>query len=147
LFNREEKWVYSVNRFFKWIGKPKFHLPIPHVMRANKQILSCEERDRFLETASKDPLHNIVALAEYDELLRPSEIANLKISDIDFDNHMLYVQDSKVGNTSVPMSPRFEETVLEYLKVRPKPKSEYNEYLIINKNSRGHLQKYKYSTA
>ena len=145
--NTTRIWVYAVNRFFTWRGKPELHLSIPHVARVNKQILSREERNRFLETARQDPLHNLIALAEYDELLRPSEIADLKISNIDFVNHMLYVQDSKVGNTSVPMSPRFEEAIREYLKVRPKPEPEYNEYLIINRNSRGHLQKYKYSTA
>ena len=140
-------WIYSVNRFFAWINKPELHLSIPQIARANKKILSCEERDRFLLTAGENPLHNLIALAEYDELLRPSEITDLKISNIDFINHMLYIQDSKVGNTSVPMSPRFEEAVREYLRVRPKPDPEYDDYLIININSRGHLQKYKYSTA
>lgn len=145
--NTTRIWVYSVNRFFKWMGKTEIHLSIPQVARVSKQILSCEERDRFLEAAREDPLHNLIALAEYDELLRPSEIANLKISNIDFDNHMLYIEDSKVGSGNVPMSPRFEEAVKEYLRVRPKPIPEYKDFLIINKNSRGHLMKYKYSTA
>ena len=84
-----------------------------------------------METAKEDPLHNLVTLGLYDEILRPGELINLRISDIDLSNHMLYIKDSKVGNTSVPMSPRFEQAVLDYLQFRRKPTAKYKDYLLI----------------
>ncbi|GAH72482.1 unnamed protein product, partial [marine sediment metagenome] len=37
---------------------------------------------------------------------------------------------------SVPMSPRFEQAVIDYLKVREKPKDRFKDYLFINKIGR-----------
>ena len=125
-------WLYGVNKFYKWFGKPEIKVSIPAQMRAYRMVFSEHEKNKFLETAKEDPLHNLVTLGLYDEILRPGELINLRILDIDFDNHMLYIKDSKVGNTSVPMSPRFEQAIFDYLKIRTKPKSKYKDYLLIH---------------
>lgn len=125
-------WLYGVNKFYKWLGKPEIKISIPAQIRAHRKVFSEHEKNKFLETAKEDPLHNLVALGLYDEILRPDELINLRISDIDFTNHMLYIKDSKIGNTSVPMSPRFEQAVLDYLHFRRKPKTKYKDYLLIS---------------
>ncbi|OLS30436.1 MAG: putative tyrosine recombinase XerC-like protein [Candidatus Heimdallarchaeota archaeon AB_125] len=125
-------WLFGVTKFYKWIGKKRIKVSIPAQVRAYRKPFSVEEKNRFLETAKEDPLDNLVALGLYDEILRPSELISIRLSDIDFDNHMLYLRDSKIGNTSVPMSPRFEQAVIDYLKVRDKPKDKFKDYLIIN---------------
>ena len=125
-------WLFGITKFYKWIGKKRIKISIPAQVRAYRKPFSVEEKNRFLETAKEDPLDNLVALGLYDEILRPSELISIRLSDIDFDNHMLYLRDSKIGNTSVPMSPRFEQAVIDYLKVRDKPKDKFKDYLIIN---------------
>ena len=129
-------WLFGVIKFYKWIGKKRIKVSIPAQIRAYRKPFSVEEKNRFLETATENPLENLVALGLYDEILRPSELISIRLSDIDFDNHMLYLKDSKVGNTSVPMSPRFEQAVINYLKVREKPKNNFKDYLFINKTGR-----------
>ena len=130
--NARRIWLYGVNKFYKWFGKPEIKVTIPVQVRANRRVFSEQEKNKFLETSKEDPLHNLISLGLYDEILRPGELIDLRVSDIDFSNHMLYLRDSKVGNTSVPMSPRFEQAILDYLKIRIKPISKYKDYLLIH---------------
>jgi len=124
--------LFGVNKFYRWIGKLKIKVSIPAQVRAQRKIFTVEEKNRFLETAKQDPLYNTIALGLYDEILRPNELINIRISDIDFEGHMMYLRDSKVGNTSVPMSPRFEQAVIDYLKIRVNPMEEYKDFLLIH---------------
>ena len=141
--NTIRTWIVSVNMFFSWHGKPELKLRYPSQQRAQRIIFSNDERDRFLEEAEKDPLHNVVALGLYDLILRPNELIDIKISNIDFTNHKIYLKDAKTGDATALMSPRFEKAVQEYLKVRLKPHPEFVDYLIINPNTNGYRQKYK----
>ena len=142
--NTRRIWLYGVNKFYKWFSKPEIKVTIPAQIRAHRKVFSEQEKDKFLETAKGNPLHNIIALGLYDEILRPGELIDLRISDIDFSNHMLYIKDSKVGNTSVPMSPRFEQSILDYMTVRVKPKVKYKDYLLIH--SKGVYKSEKYQS-
>lgn len=48
--------------------------------------------------------------------IRVSELINLEIGDIDFDNHLLHVRDGKGGkDRSIPMIPRLESALTFYL--------------------------------
>ncbi|TFG10311.1 MAG: hypothetical protein EU535_08365 [Promethearchaeota archaeon] len=145
--NSTRIWIYSVNKFFKWLGKPDIKLSIPNCARSNKIILNNEEIDRFLQAAKDDPLHNLVALLIYDAIRRPGEIADIKRSNIDSESSKLYLDDSKTGDNYTLISPRLQEAIHEYLLVRPKPLPGYEEYLIINPHSNGKGKKYKYSTS
>lgn len=131
--NTQRTFSYSVNTFFRWLGKPDLHLTIPKGKLANKQVFSIDERDRFLKTAEENPLDNMVALLLYDSILRPDEIINIKHKDIDFENHVIYLDKTKV-NSDVPalMSPRLEKAIRDYLSLRPRPNTKMDaEYLII----------------
>lgn len=136
-------WLYAVNKFYKWLKKPEIKISIPAQARANRKVFSEDEKNRFLQKATENPLYNVITLGLYDEILRPDELINLRISDIDFDSHMLYIKDSKIGNTSVPMSPRFEQSVIDYLKIRVKAKSKFKKYLLIHSNGTYKGEKYQ----
>lgn len=127
--------IASVNVFFKWYGRQELVLKVPRRVATTRTILSKEEVERFLETAKTDPLWNLVALAEYDLFLRPSDIIKIRISRIDRGNHILYTDDSKTGDTSVPMSPRFERAIDTYMRFRSKPQEQNKDYLIIDPHS------------
>lgn len=143
--NTIRAYCYSVNRFYQWkeITKPK--LTIPQVQRANRVVFSEEEKERFLESAKEKPIENLVALLLYDAILRPEELINIQISNIDFENHCIHLDKTKVNkNMPALISSRVEKAVREYLTTRPKPlDQEDKDYLLINPHSRGHLQRYK----
>ena len=85
-------WLFGVITFYKWIGKKRIKVSLPAQIRAYRKPFSVEEKNRFLETATENPLENLVALGLYDEILRPSELISIRLSDVDFDNHMLYLK-------------------------------------------------------
>ena len=109
-------------------------MTVPKQLRPFKKVFSEGEKEQFLNSAKQNPLHNLVALALYDGLLRPSEIINIKISNIDFESHCIYLDETKANiDISVLMSPRFEQAIINYLKIRQKPNSEFTDYLLIIK--------------
>lgn len=134
--NTVRTYCISANMFFKWYNKPDLKLSVPNRELVPKQVFSVEEKNRFLESAREDPLHNLVALLLYDSIMRPDEIINIKIGNIDFENQMIYFDKTKVNkNISALMSPGLAKAILEYLKVRPKPKNKCdNDFLIIQES-------------
>ena len=121
--------ISCVNQFFKWYGKKHFKLPIPKQELTNKIILSDAELDKYLETSKEDPLWHLVALLQIDGLLRPGELRDIKLKNIDFDNQKLYLDDTKTGNNYIILSPRLSEAIKEFLPHR-NPLPQYKEYLI-----------------
>ena len=117
-------WLYAVNKCYKWLKKPEIKISIPAQARANRIVFSEDEKNRFLQKATENPLHNVIALGLYDEILRPDELINLRISDIDFDSHMLYIKDSKIGNTSSPYESTFRASSDRLFEDQSKSKTE-----------------------
>jgi integrase len=128
--NGNARRVASVNRFFKWCGKAHLKLPIPKQEMTNRMVLSDKELKCYLEASKEDPLWHMVALFQIDGLLRPGELRDIKISNIDFQNQKLYLEDTKTGNNYIIMSPRLSEAIKNYIPLR-KPLPRYEEYLII----------------
>jgi site-specific recombinase XerD len=128
--NGNMKRIQSVNYLFRWLGKEDMTLPIPRHQETNKIVLDQEELDKYLEASKTDPLEHLIALFQIDGLLRPSEFANLKISNIDRKKMVFYLDDTKTGNNHIIMSPRLHDAIDSYLPYR-KPKPEYKDYLII----------------
>jgi integrase len=122
--------IQSVNLFFKWLKKPHMKLPTPRQEETKKTVLNKEELERYLETSKRDPLDYLIALLQIDGKLRPSEFGNIKISNIDQSNQILYLEDTKTGNNSIPISPRLSQAIERYRPYR-KPLPGYEDYLII----------------
>jgi len=128
--NGNSRRVTSVNHFFKWYGKEHYKLPIPKQEITNKIVLSEKELNDYIEASKKDPLWHMIALLQIDGLIRPGELRNIKLSNIDFDNQKLYLDDTKTGDNYIIMSPRLTEAIKNYLPYR-NPLPEYKDYLII----------------
>lgn len=122
--------ITSVNHFFKWYGKPQFKLPIPKQEMTNKIVLSDKEINKYLEASKSDPLWHMVALMQIDGLIRPGEMRDIKLSNIDFDNQKLYLNDTKTGDNYIIMSPRLSDAIKKYIPYR-NPLPEAKQYLII----------------
>ena len=125
--------VVAVNVFLKFIGKhEEWKIPVPPPKKTNKTPLSREQLDKFLEASEDNYLYHLIALLEVDGLLRPSEITEIKISNIDFDNQRLFLDDTKTGDNYIIISPRLQLAIEDYIKFqRPNPLEEYKNYLLI----------------
>ena len=87
--------------------------------------------NRYME-AAETPLEHLITVLQVDGLLRPTEMCEIKISNIDFENRKLYLDDTKTGNNYIMMSPRMVESLKGYLEKRMKPlKDEDKDRLII----------------
>ena len=125
--------IIAVNVFLRFLGKHKqWKLSVPPPKKTNKTPLSKEQLDNFLKASENDHLDNLIALLEIDGLLRPSEITEIKISNVDFATQRLYLNDTKTGDNSIIMSPRLQNAIENYLKFkRPIPLEKYKDYLLI----------------
>jgi len=125
--------VVAVNVFLRFIGKhEEWKIPVPPPKRTNKTPLNREQLDKFLEASEDDYLHHLIALLEIDGLLRPSEITEIKISNIDFDTQRLFLEDTKTGDNYIIISPRLQQAIESYFKFqRPEPLEKYKDYLLI----------------
>ena len=112
---------------------------VPEVPRTHYPVLSKDETEGFLEHAQKT--NNLMikgkAILElaYSSALRPRELYNLKITDIDFGNGMLFIRQSKnrkdrlvpVGRTALYWVDRYIQ------EVRPRySKSQSHDYVFVS---------------
>jgi len=128
--NGNTRRIYSVNHFVRWIGKWELTVPLPKGELINRKVLSEKELNDYLWVSKSDSLLHVIALLQIDGVLRPSEISQIKISNIDLDNHRLYFDSTKTGNNYIIISPRLKEAIENYLPYR-KPLPEYSDFLII----------------
>lgn len=125
--------VVAVNIFLRFIGKHNdWKIPVPPPKKTNKTPLSSEQLDKFIEASEDDYLYHLIALLEIDGLLRPGEITEIKISNIDFDTQRLFLEDTKTGDNYIIISPRLQQAIEDYYKFqRPIPLEKYKDYLLI----------------
>jgi len=112
--------------------------PVPKYLRTNHPILSQKEIAHIIENiVSKDTLcHKGKAIFElmYSSALRPSEVCKLKISEIDFKEHQLFLKQSKrKKDRVVPVGKVALEVLADYIdttrKLYLKPHSPDNVFL------------------
>jgi len=131
--NGNARRVASANHFTKWLKREDLKIPVPAQEHSNKIVLSEQELNDYLETSRQDPFWHVIALFQIDGLLRPSEFSILKISNMDLDNQIFYLDNTKTGNNYIILSPRLTQAIKEYLLHR-NPKPDFEEYLIIIPN-------------
>lgn len=128
--NGNQRRVYSVNHFLKWLGKDELCLPTLGHEQPNRKILSDGELNSYMEASKNNPLLHVISLFQIDGFLRPSEFSLLRISNIDFGNSKFYIDGTKTGNNYIIISPRLKKAIITYLSIR-KPLRKYREYLMI----------------
>jgi hypothetical protein len=75
--------LHALNNFTcKFLGRTELRVSVPGTVQVNKPVMSEKEINRYINTA-KDPLEYMISM--------------LHISNIDFDNQKLYIDDSKTG--------------------------------------------------
>ena len=128
----------ALNNFTgKFLGREDLLINAPNSEPANKQVLSREELDKYVAVA-ETPLEKLVVSLQVDGLLRPAEICELKISNIDFENRKLYLDDTKTGNNYIIISKSLVDMITDYEEHRVHPKREEDEgrLIIIDKGNR-----------
>jgi site-specific recombinase XerD len=128
----------ALNNFTgKFLGRKDLLVNAPESEPSNKQVLSKEELSKYI-TAAETSLEKMVVSLQVDGLLRPAEICELKLSNIDFENRKLYLDDTKSGNKYIIMSKSLAESITDYKKNRmfPKNKEDEDRLIIINKGNR-----------
>lgn len=128
----------ALNNFVcKFLGRKELFISAPDSEPTNKKVLSKAELKRYF-VAAQTPLEKMVISLQMDGLLRPSEICELKISNIDFENRILYLDDTKTGNNYIIMSRILIKKITEYLdcRVTPKREEDKDRLIIIDKGNR-----------
>jgi integrase len=116
--------------FLDWLGKSHLRMKNIGWEHLIKPTLKDGEISKLLDTAYNDPELYLITLLIWEGCLRDETIINLKLTDII--DKKLFIEYSKTGNKTIILSPRIIEPWNNYLCVRPKPKPEYKEYLLIN---------------
>ncbi|MFO8133669.1 MAG: tyrosine-type recombinase/integrase, partial [Thermoplasmatota archaeon] len=129
--------LHAVNNFTcKFLDREDLRVQVPPPIAVNKPVLSEKVLKRYI-AAADNPLEYAIVILQIDGLLRPTEIVELKISNIDFDNRMLYIDDSKTGDNYIIMSPRLMLSLHDSLRYRypPKRAEDQDRLFIIDKGS------------
>ena len=102
--------------FIRTLHRHEFRqfLPYPKVRRKLPKILSLEEVTRLIDAGS-DLFERTLLMALYGTGMRRSELARLKIADIDSQRMVLHVVNGKGGkDRDLPLSPKLLETLRTY---------------------------------
>ncbi|HEC76825.1 MAG TPA: site-specific integrase [Thermoplasmatales archaeon] len=139
----------ALNYLLKYLGHEEWRLKLVPTPRKRYETLNNMERKKLIETANHmKPLDKAIIFLLLEGICRPVDIQNIKIKNIRFEEHKILLEQSKTGEyikrrgdiDAIFMTPRIEEAIKEYLKIRKKilpRKKEYEEYLFLhpwNKN-------------
>jgi site-specific recombinase XerD len=109
--------VYGLRTLFSMFKNEKLYLALPPVSGSKAlPVVFSQAEIRLILKTPKLLKHRVLFAITYDCGLRISEVANLKISDIDFDRKMVHVRQSKhKKDRYVPISPLTLKGVKKYL--------------------------------
>jgi site-specific recombinase XerD len=113
------RFFYTVTLGREWVVA---HVARPTVPKKLPVVLSTDEMARFLD-ALENPKHRALLMTAYAGGLRLSEVAHLRVEDIDSARMVLHVRQGKgYKDRDVMLSPRLLAVLREYWKAyRPRP--------------------------
>jgi integrase len=131
--NTIQNYIIRINLFLQWLGKKEWNLKRIGWKDTNRNILTLQEIIQIRNTAKKlSSEHHLIILFITDLAARPNEICRAKFSNII--GNKIYFNDAKTGNTYGFITMDFQQALYEYQKIRPNPKPEYKDYILINNN-------------
>jgi integrase len=123
--------ISAVNKFLLWFDKEfKEELQMKTIGQkdTDKETLTEQEIDTLFGYSKKNKEQNVILHLLWHGL-RPSDVINLKISNIRDD--ILYLKDTKTGDNHTILNEQILDSIKQYRKTRPRPKQDYNDYLLI----------------
>lgn len=134
--------INAVNVFLKWYITDedeynRLKLKVMPRTETDEYSLNEEEYEKLF-IQSRQNIETALIFELLSHLLRPREIINIKIQNRDKD--ILYLDDTKTGNNHIIMNQNLQDLWDRYLKIRPIPLEQYQEYLLIDNEPkwRGH---------
>lgn len=132
---------YSIRKCLRWVGRDDLYIDQITPNDADKTALPDEEIAKiFLTVKDLKPLHRLVFHLEFDAIMRPRSIRNLKLSDR-YQNTIQYR--GKTGIRTVTMTPELQKAWDDYVdNQRMKGYGKNDEYLIISDYGRSRGKRY-----
>ena len=131
--NTVQNYIIRINLFLQWLKRDDWKLKRIGWKSCNRDILSLDEIVLIRETARRKGYeHYLVVLFITDLAGRPNEICKAKWSNIR--GNKFFFDDAKTGDTYGFITGDFQTALLGYKNVRPVPKPEYSDYILVNRN-------------
>lgn len=110
--------VYGLRTMFSMFKNEKLYLALPPVSRSRAlPVVFSQPEIKLILKVPKLLKHRVLFAVIYDCGLRISELLNLKISDVDFDRHIVHIRQSKhKKDRYVPISSLTIKGLKQYLK-------------------------------
>ena len=123
--------INAVNQFLRWYGCPS-EWSLKHIgfELTNQVALSESDMELLIDASKGDAESYLIVVALFDGILRPGEVINIRLGNRDGDR--LFLDDTKTGNNSIVLSPRFRSAWDAYLKVRPVPNKGSEDFILVN---------------
>jgi len=113
--------ILSIKRFFRFLGlgKTVMNLTMPPKPKNLPVYLNQEEAYRMLEEAKSNVRDYAIIMTYLDEGLRLSELRNLNVRDIDFEEKVIRIRHGKGDKDGVvPLNSEVEDALKDYLLYR-----------------------------
>jgi len=131
--NTKNNRINAWNEFIRWYtGDSELCLKHIGFVETNQFVLDEKEIDRILQETKRDPLGYLQVLFLFDGALRPETIIDIRLNRRD--GNVLYLDETKTGDTHIILSPMLMDAWDEYLKVRPTPRPGYEQFLLLKDN-------------
>ena len=124
--------VNSIKSFFRYLAdreiiaqNPAKSVPQPKYEQLPPKILTREQYQALREACRNDIRMTAIVELLLQTGMRISELASLRLSDLDFDNNIVNIETTDTGvNRKVPLNEVAKNALATYLKVRPRAREE-----------------------
>jgi integrase len=129
-YNTIANHIIGIRLFLDFIGKPELKPKIKQYKDTNRDTISIDEIIKIGEIAKQNPETDLIFRFIIDLKARPNEICEAKFSNLK--GNKFFFDDTKTGDNNIPkITPEFIESLENYKKYRPKPKTQYEDYILI----------------
>jgi integrase/recombinase XerD len=123
--------VRSLRAFTNWLVQeewldrdPLLRLKVPKVEDKPKEVLTPEQVDKLLATCDRDTANGLrdiaIMILLYSTGLRATELASLRVDDVDYERGLVIVRRGKGGKYRVvPLGNKADRAISRYLSKRP----------------------------
>jgi len=126
-------YIQRTNQFLTWLGHDNLRLPLVGYEETDHHVLTEHEILKLMHYGTKDNETHLILQLLWN-LIRPQAIINIKTTNRY--NDILYLKDTKTGNNHTILNNTLQQAWENYLQNRPKPLTQYKDYLLICNNNK-----------